>query len=293
MGSNLIKRSRAFVTIWLSMLVLPLCGQASISVSQSIDRTDMAFEDTAGFRIVITWHGPAHAYRFEKPFRLQTDRLKVVRFSSTIRSTGSGPDEITTKTFDYKLAPSLSGIGTIEPLDIEYLSWPDSLTGTLVTDPIAISIGEPLPPELEEEGGISGGWIAVIVVCVLGAAVGIFSLAGRRAPQKTTRTPVAAFLDDLEEVKKESGRDLKKFQTGLYKNLVRYIERRYHLSSVGESAEALTVELNKVERDQAICQALSGWLVRAEKEKYAPLELAPGEVTRLETEVRQFFEKLK
>ncbi len=279
----------------VSALVLwcPAYALASISISQSIDRADMAFEDTAGFQIVVSWDGPAHAYLFDKPLRLTSDRLKVARFSSTVRTAGGRADEVTTKIFDYKLAPVLSGLGTIESLVIEYVTWPDSLTGQLVTDPVTVAIAEPLPPEKMRENGISAGWLAVIVVGLVGAGVGLFAALKRKTPGPIVRTPAEAFLEQLEAVKQNSGADLKKFQTGLYRSLLSYIGARYDLDLTGRPADHVVTRLQKAEIDPAVCEKLAGWLVRAEKEKFSPLAAPPGEVMRLESEVRDFFEKMK
>jgi hypothetical protein len=72
-----------------------------------------------------------------------------------------------------------------------------------------------------------------------------------------------------------------------------YIQARYALDLTGQSAETTARELDAVEPVQTVRDALSGWLIRAEKEKFSPLAPAPGEVSRLEAEIRFFFDKLK
>jgi hypothetical protein len=275
--------------LWL----IPSVGEASISVAQSIDRTEMAFEDTAAFRVTVTWDGPVYAYRFEKALRLNSDKLKVARFSSSVRSAGSGPTETTTKVFEYQLAPVLSGIATIQPLILEYVTWPDSLVGELATDPVSLAIAEPVPAELRGKGGLSGGWLALIIVGAIGAAVGTFAFFKPKPKVEKVKSPAEAFLEQLDAVRKDAGMDLKKFQTGLYRGLIVYIQARYGLDLTGQSVDAITHELAAVEPSQSVTETLSGWLIRAEKEKFSPLTPAPGEVSRLEAEIRGFFENLK
>jgi hypothetical protein len=292
MSSNECKYS--WFTGWVAATLLwtALSAQASISVSQSIDRTDMAFDDTAGFQIVITWDGPAHAYRFDKPFRVQSDRLKVARFSSTVKTAGEGPDEVTTKVFSYRLAPVLSGLATVDPLEIEYLSWPDSLSGRLVTDPVTLSIAEPLPPEARENGRLSVGWYALIGVVLIGGAVGAFAALKKKPTPEKVRTPTEAFLEALAAIKTDAGNDLKKFQTGLYRELVIYIESKYNLTLAGKSVDGVVAEVEQIDTGRSDKDKLSEWLSRADREKFSPVAAAPGEVMRLESEIREFFEKL-
>lgn len=268
-------------------------AQSSISVSQSIDRTEMAYEDTAAFRVVVTWDGPAHAYRFEKPFRVQSDKLKVARYTSSVRSNGVGPSEITTKVFEYQLAPFLSGVATVQPMVIEYVTWPDSTVGQLVTDAVTLTVAEPVPADERRGGGFSGGLIAIIIVVVVGLGVGGYSLFKQKPQKEVIKNPAEVFLDQLAAMRKDSGMDLKKFQTGLYRILEVYIHSRYGLDITGKPASAIADELDNVEPDQTVRAALAGWMARAEREKFSPVEIAPGEVPRLESEVRAFFEKLK
>jgi hypothetical protein len=292
MGKTL-RQSTLFVLAVCLWGLCPSTGHASISVAQSIDRTEMAFEDTAAFRITVTWDGPGYAYRFEKAFRVNSDKPKVARYSSSVRSTGSGPSEVTTKVFEYQMTPLLSGVATIDPLIIEYVSWPDSLTGQLVTDAVSLAVAEPIPTELREKGELSGGLIALIVVAVVGVGIGAFALFKPKPKADKVKSPAETFLEQLDAARKDAGTDLKRFQTGVHRGLITYIQHRYGRDLTGQSAHAISQELAAVESDQNMRETLAGWLARAEREKFSPLAPAPGEVSRLESEIRSFFEKLK
>jgi hypothetical protein len=242
---------------------------------------------------MVSWDGPAHAYRFEKPFVVESDHLKVARFSSKVTTSGEGEEETTTKRFSYRLAPVLSGQATVEPLQIEYVHWPDSATGQLVTDPVVISVAAPVPPEEREGGGPAAGWIALIGVVILGGAVGLFAAFKKKPQPEPVRSPAEVFLDDLARAKSEAGNDLKKFQTGVYRGLIKYLRAKYNLQSSGKAIEAIVAELEQVETGRSEKDKLTEWLTRAEREKFAPVAVAPGEVLRLESEIREFFERLK
>lgn len=274
-------------------IVLAASGRSAISVSQSVDRTDMAFEDTANFQITVTWDGPAYAYRFDKAFRLQSDRLKVARFSSSVRSTGIGPGEVTTKIFDYQLTPVLSGSATVQPLVIDYTTYPDSTTGQLQTDAVTILVAEPKPSGAKEEGGFGGGWIALAVVLVLGLGIGLYAFFKPESKKEIIKSPVELVLENLDVARKDAGMDLKRFQTGVSRCLTSYVQARYGVDLTGRSAAQAAMELERVEPNQAVREALAGWLARAEREKFSPLASAPGEVSRLESDIRAFFEKMK
>ena len=283
--------NRIGIVVLAALLAFAPEASQAISVSQSVDRTEMRFEDTAVYQITISWDGSPTRYRFEKALRLSTDKLKVASFSSTVNSSGEGADEISSKIIEYRLTPTGSGIGTVDPLAIEYTEWPDTTVGTLMTDAVTLSIAPPVPVPEKKEGGFSV-WIWVVAFAVaMGLAFGyVFWRRGRPKPPPP-KTPAQAFLDDLASVKKEAGSDLKQFQTGLYKILTVFISVLYRIDVNGRSTEAILADLEKADLSREGKDMLSDWLRRAEREKYAPVDAPPGETIRLESEIRSFVEK--
>lgn len=251
----------------------------------------MRFEDTAVYQITISWDGPPTKYRFEKALRLSTDKLKVSSFSSTVHSSGEGADEVSAKIIEYRLAPTGSGVGSVEPLAIEYTEWPDTTVGTLMTDAVTLTIAPPVPVKPEGAGGFPV-WIWVVgLVVVLALGAGLVFWQRSRPKPPPPKTPAQAFLDDLADVKKEAGSDLKQFQTGLYKILAVFISVLYRIDINGRSTDAILADLEKADLSREGKDMLSDWLRRAEREKYVPVNAPPGETIRLESEIRSFVQK--
>jgi hypothetical protein len=63
MGYAKVLRFLPAVLTVASLGLYPSAGVASISVAQSINRTEMAFEDTAVFHITVNWDGPVMELR--------------------------------------------------------------------------------------------------------------------------------------------------------------------------------------------------------------------------------------
>ncbi len=281
---------RLSIIFLLSCFLLPSVCLA-VSVSQSLDRTEIPFEEAVHLRIEISWPGAPTAYLFQKALRINADRLKVASLSSTVTSSGAGADETTTKVLDYTLRPTAPGLATIDATTIEYLVWPDSVAGELITDPMTVTVAEPVPVKETGGDGPSTGLVVIIVVLVLAAAGVVVFILRRRRPREVSRTPGELFLDNLARLKLEAGSDLKAFQTGLYKLLAEYLSARYAIDIEGKSAETVLGELEQAGMSLQAREKIGGWLTRAEKEKYAPVTAAPGDVIRLESEIREFFEK--
>ena len=291
-----LRISSGIVNIVILLMLATAVAAQDITVSQSVDRTSMAFEDTAHFRVTLTWTGPPQRYLFNKPLRLDADNMAVTRFSSSVSSRGSGDEEVTTKVYDYDIAPTLSGNGTIRRLEIEYLLWPDSINGTLATDPVVIQIANPRPKESSQNLGIlpylGGGFVVTGGVVVVVVFLALRKRRRNRAPVQT-KSPRERFLEDLTVVRAEAGHDLKKFQTGLYRALSGYLKARYDVDTNNLSGAALAERLKDANADPSQVEPIAGWLTRAEREKFAPVAAPPGEVMRLEAEIRQFFESIQ
>lgn len=278
---------RLLLIISLIIVLLPMAGDA-ISLSQTLDRSTMNFEDSANFEIVIEWNGPQGANIFGRPLNPFFDRLKVGRFSSSISSVGTGSEEITTKRFKYVLIPTSSGKGKIDPVTISYLAMPDSIPGELLTEPMIISIAQPLPQEITKEGNKSLYLLLGALILVGGSVAFYFWRSGRQQVEPT-KSPKERFLDGLRDLRGKSGQDFKLFQSGLCDLLEAYLEAAHSIKAKSASDDELTEYVNAMQLSDKQKTDLSGWLVRARRDKFRPVTNAPGEAIRLENEIQEFF----
>jgi len=265
----------------------------SLELSQSLDRTDIAYEEEVNLRIAVSWDGPTLAYRFDKPLRIESDRLKVARYSSKVSSTGTGAEEVTTKLFTYTLTPTSAGLAHIEPIVLEYIHLPDSATGQLTTDALTVEIADPVPVETTSGDTSVATWLVLLVSLAGIAGFVVFMILRKKTPKEAPRTPVDAFLEDLTVIKSDAGLDLKRFQTGLYRITVAYLERATGRQLAGQSISAVLAAMDAADLNTAQQEQIGNWLTRAEKEKFSPSTATPGETIRLESEIRAFFEKMR
>lgn len=265
----------------------------AISLSQSLDKTEIAYEDHATLEIVVTWPGAQTSYIFDKPLQPQLENLKVQQYSSTTGSTTGSGGEVTSKRFSFTLVPVGSGTGRIAPVTVSYYSWPDSIPGQLVTEEMSLRIAAPvgkkssglskLPLSVWIAGG--AGWL--LILGVIGLVI-----VKRRKPKEIVKTPRDLFLERLSLLKQASGSDLKRFQTGLYRDLVWYLSTAYGMECSGLSLDELLNSIDGAKVPEVEKDKICGWLARADREKFSPLPPSPGETMRLEHEVRDFFEKM-
>ena len=283
---------KKIILVILSLLVISAVGQTEeITLSQGIDKHDIPFEDSVIFTITLRWPGPQHAYLFDRPLSQYIDRLKVRGFSSSISSALENGEEFTTKTYRYSLIPTSSGEGLIDSMSISYITWPDSIPGMLMTEPMTVTIGE---PKLKETSSTKGSlwWYLLGGVIVIGGIVVFVIL--KRAPQEKEKVLSAEQLAlvSLMELKEKAGGDLKQFQTGLFALLAVYLKHKFNVSAQFDTDDELMERLKKTSLTDAQIEQIHGWLVKAQKDKFAPVNAAPGETLRLEAAVKQFFEKM-
>lgn len=284
---------RFFFLLCLLVILTSAAFAQGITVSQSVDRTNIPYEETVTIDISLTWQGSQFLYRFDKPLSPELDRLKVKGYSTTISSSGSGDGETTTKQFKLTLTPTSAGVGTISPITISYLKWPDSLPGEVVTEAMTVNIADPAPVK-SDEGLRLVDWVKVVAAVLV--PITIFLVVRRR--QKRIKdaalsiTPKERFLAELTTLKADSGTDLKKFLTGLYKLLSDYLTDRYYFDAERISNEEVDALMSQTDLSEAQRAKLGQWLGRARADRFRPVTAEPGEVVRLESEIRQFFEQL-
>lgn len=286
-----------FYRHWLFLLLLGTAASASaqqsISLSQSLDSQVVAYNGKATLEIELTWNGPQSAYRFDRPLQPDLDGLMIGRFETSISSRLVDSAEISTKRFVYSLIPTEPGLARIEPITINYVSWPDSIPGELTTESMTLTVNELEPPD---EGGFAYGLVllGVVLVIALGVVVGVLTFRGRT--RKRIDVPGSAdeqMLSDIDQLKDSAESDLKRFQTGLYQYLLKYLSAKYDVDLSGKSVQEIDRELERAMVPEDDRNILISWLERAEREKFAPVEGSPGETTRLAAELRQYFEKKK
>ncbi len=262
-----------------------------LSLSAGLDKTDIPFESTVNLNMEIRWQGGIERYAFEIFPLPSAQNLSVLGSTSAVSSRTEAGQEITTRSFKYTFRPTKAGIGIIEPIVLNYVSMPDSTPGQLTSQRFQVIIAEPIPPPVK-----SNSWKyligTILLIAVMAAAV-FFVLRRKRnrVPAAPVKTPEESFLEELAEVKKESQGDRKVFFTRLYKLLNVYMERKYGLVTAGKATSAVLNEMERIEFPAGGRERISEWLALADKEKYAPIEGAPGDIIRLIAELENFFRK--
>ncbi len=281
------------LTVLCAVTLFAQTGGQGITVSQSIDRTTIPFEETVTVDITLTWQGSQFSYRFDRPLNPQLDRLKIKEYSSTVSSSGSGETEMTTKRFRLTLSPTSAGKAEISPITIAYLKWPDSLSGEVVTEAMSVSIADP-KPAAENEPMRLVDWVKIIaaIAAPLVLIVAFYLRRKRQKNQIVKITPKEKFLADLTVLKNDARSDLKKFQTGLYKLLSDYLTDRYYLTTDRLMNEDIPTLLAQTDLSESQRQRMGSWFERARADRFRPVDAQPGETIRLESEIRQFFEQL-
>ncbi len=289
---------RSFSKLLTFVFILAMVSSAAaIDLSQSLDKASIAYEEEAVLTITIRWSGSQTAYLFDRPVQPELEKLKVQKFSTSVSSQTTDIGEVTTKTFSFTLIPIGSGTGRIQPMTIHYVSWPDSLPGEMATTEMSVNIAAAKP--VKKSSGLFSKlkpviWIPLVAFLTGGAGVvTMLYLKKRRRPVMEVKSPGAVFLEGLSALATDAGSDLKRFQTGLYKLLVSFIHDQFGLEVAGKSADEIAQAIDGISLPESQKAKLSGWLIRADREKFSPLPPAPGETIRLETEIRQFFEAMK
>jgi len=259
----------------------------NITLSAILDRTDIPFEETVELKLEIKWHGDITSYAFEVIPLPELENLKVLGTSSAISSGFEDGAEITTRTFKYTLKPTASGIGSIEPIVLQCISMPDSIPGELSTQLLEVMIAEPIA--VEEKSGVAG-YLYILIGALLISTIVLIIIKMKSKPDvEPVKSPEERFSGTLAQIKADNQSDRKLFFTKLHSALADYIKLKYDIETTGQTAEAISDHLEKLEIPLNEKEKISNWLIRSEKEKYAPFGGEPGDIIRLITELEDYF----
>lgn len=287
------KFSPALFTFAAALSIIFLLSNATvlaIGLSQSINKTELKFEDSLIFEIRLEWAGSQFAYLFEGPLNPYFDRLRVGNFSSSINSTGAGDDEKTIKEFSYTLLPTSSGTARIDPIVISFLSLPDSARGQLLTEPVIINVADPVI--VEESESFSLWLLATGGFFLIGGVAVAFILIKSGGKKEEVFTPVQTALEQLAKVKEDSGTDFKQFQASIYSLLTKFSKENYRIETAGKSEAEIETAFTDTNLDETRKRQIKDWIVTAQKDKFRPAAASVGETVRLENEIRKFLESI-
>ena len=261
----------------------------AIGLSQSINKTEMKFEDSLVFEIRLEWDGSQFVYLFEGPLNPYFDRLRVSNFSSSINSTGTGDKEKTIKKFSYTLLPTSSGTAKIEPILISFMSMPDSGRGQFLTEPVLINVADPV--FVEESESFPLWLLAVGGFLLIGGVSAAFFLI-KSGGKKEVLTPVQIALQELAKVKEDSGTDFKNFQSGVYRLLTKFSKENYQIETTGKYEAEIETAFADTNLDETRQRQIKDWIIRAGEDKFRPAVASVGETVRLENEIRTFLKSI-
>jgi len=276
--------------LFVVLLVPAATFSEGISIAQSVNKTQTAFEDSVLFEIALTWEGKPMAYRFPKPLTPYFEKFKMRGFTSSINSFINDGIEYTKKTYQFTLKPISSGQANITPVTVSYVSMPDSIEGELISESFYVTIANPIPKKEIDE--MPYYWYALTFLVLIGAGVAywFFKIYDKKTDENLNRSSEQNILEDLDRIYKESGNDIKSFQTGFYRLMGSYLLKKYKIEIRGLNNEELFEQLSISDLTSAQAEKIHNWLTQAERDKYSPISSKPGEVVRLVTEIKRFFE---
>lgn len=308
--ANCASRSRAtagymYASQSLRWLIIPLFLVMSlsrgahadgISVSAGLSRTTVPFDSTVTLRIALSWPGDQFAYLITSALKPEAERLSLLRYTSTAATSGTAQTPVTTKTYEFVFQPTSAGSGKILPITIHYRLATQVPTDTtqfqLVTEPLLLTIDE---PEIARKKGAPalipyplGYWL--LGVLALSTTFVVVLVIRSRRPQVPQVSLEEQLLVKIGELRGECGDDVKRFQTGVYKELVHYVARANRVDLSGMMTDDIVHVIDASQMPEERKVKIGAWLLQAQRQKFSPAAFSSAEVLRLEQEIRLLFE---
>ncbi len=285
--------------IWVSLILLVIGSGTDaygIGISAEIDKQQISFDETVLLTISISWEGEQFLYKFDDFPMPELDKLELLSTSSSssTRIGDDGKTEETVLTYSYKLSPSNYGAGAVLPLELVARHRETGLDYPLETGRLAVSIDKPQPKMIEttESGAI---WWVILVVVIVGSGATVALILIKQRSKRADRAVPAGqeYINDLENIKRETVSDGKLFYSRLFRLLVRYLESELHLSVAGKTGEEILAIIRGLENDnenENIKLSYIVWLEKINRVKYSPSTPPVGDIEEMYNAVRKFLE---
>jgi len=151
-----------------------------------------------------------------------------------------------------------------------------------IADPVPVSDGLEISTTVIIVGVVAGAAILAVIVLLV--------VRREKSALSTDNNPAEQVLGRLAALKAESDQDLKQFQKGLCSILSDYIKFAHDIDV--DEFDDDQVEQALIEAGASTDEAykVSRWFVEARLDKFRPVQSQPGDVVKLETSVRNYFE---
>lgn len=144
----------------------------SVSISASLDRDKIPKNQLAQLTVSLKWKGDFDKFSFSDPPKPILDKVKIIGTSaSNIRGIENNIS-YSERRYVYTLKPEEEGIGTIEPISVEFTDQENGSRHTLSTPAITLEITSPYIPFIKKLFGSAIFRVSVFIIFV-GTAAGI------------------------------------------------------------------------------------------------------------------------
>ncbi|MFQ5607776.1 MAG: hypothetical protein ACE5GA_07495 [Candidatus Zixiibacteriota bacterium] len=254
---------------------IALADNGRIEISTSLSDSLVVAEDSVILSCEVVWDQDAVHPLSQSPPSLRLKRLEVGSVNSRSGVITRDGRRFTRSVFRYTLRPTRSGLGMIEPLEVAYISLPDSIP--LVASSGGMSVRITIPPGVRTESG-PGTWLWITLALALAAVSTVAAL------MMKSRRESGSEIKALErELQLRLGK-LKVLTSGSRADF--YTEMHSLLSqvcslNVDTPDGALTLDQFEPELERR----LERWLAESARSKFIPGRGEPGELLRRFVEI--------
>ena len=245
----------------------PARAAGEIEVSVSLSDTVMAATDSVILTCIVRWDKKLIELLSESPPTPMLKRLEIGAVRARSSSVTHEGRVYAQRTFSYTLKPLRSGLGMISPLQIGYVTLPDSSAALVSSRALTVRIVIP-PGAVERQG--PGWWLWLALIVGAGGA-GVWLWQAKSRGSAGVNPHIEGIESQLRKLKALTSASRADFYSEAHRLLV-------HIQSPGLGCQL----------PQAPEATLAGWIAEASREKFAPGRGEPGEALRRFVEIESF-----
>lgn len=295
-------RVLSLTALLIVLLFLPASCQtdsvgAKIELKSSVDKSEVAFNGEATFRVEASWEGEQDRFSITPVGLPECENFEILGSSSVNETRIEEGKTVSLKTFKFTLKPTQTGTGGVGAVQLSYVDNVTQDSSVLYTQPVSVQITPPVQKRAPVPRTILIFVVAVVLIYVIYSArrrtkrIEIVKEDTKKPPPEH-ESPEDETLKDLEAISRRVQQgDVEAFPSEVYRLLTGYLEAKYQIVTSGKTTDDILGSLSNLDLPSERIELLRRILSACDLAKYARETVERRKCEEIAGKTREFVEQ--
>jgi len=271
--------------------------ETKIQLEASVDRPELPFNEKLTLTVQASWDGKQDRFKITPITPPECQKFEILGSSSVNEAKMVEGKTKSTKTFEFILKPTETGIGRIGSVLFSYVDNVTEDSSSLSTQPISVTINPPVEKKASRYKILLIIAIALIFIYVIYSAkkktkkIKIADQTEKevKIPEKTLEERKLETLSDLSLLISEGKAD--EFSSKVYKLTTNYLEEKYQIFTTGKTTNDIINSLSTLNLPEEQIALLKDIMSTCDLVKFAKEMVEKERCEEIFSKVKRFLEQ--